>query len=58
MKWPNWPAYRGPLDPVLLRRVLRDLRVDTDALHRLGSRELAVACGAAAAASLAMAQGP
>ena len=43
-KWPKWPAYRGPVDPFLLRRALAGAIVDTPTLHWLGSTELAQAC--------------
>jgi len=43
-KWPKWPAYRGPVDPFLLRRALAGAIVDTPTLRWLGSRELAQAC--------------
>jgi hypothetical protein len=58
LTWPNWPAYKGPIDLALLRRVLCDVPLDIAALHRLGSTELAKACLAAAPATAAMAQGP
>ena len=57
LQWPNWPAYKGPVDLGLLRRVLREVPLDSDALHRLGSTELARACLAQPAKD-AMAQGP
>jgi hypothetical protein len=57
LTWPNWPAYVGPIDLALLRRVLREVPIDPETLHRLGSRELAAACRAPTAAS-AMPLGP
>jgi hypothetical protein len=56
-EWPKWPAYRGPVDPNLLRRALRGVAIDPDTLHRLGSPELAEACRAGPDAPF-MAQGP
>ena len=46
-RWPNWPAYKGPVDPSLLRRALEGVAIDTATLHWLGSQELAQACKAA-----------
>jgi hypothetical protein len=53
VRWPKWPAYAGPLDLDLLRRALADLAIDAATLTWLGSRELALACGA-----VKQAQGP
>ena len=47
VKWPNWPAYQGPIDQGLLRRALLGAVIDTKTLHWLGSQELAEACKAA-----------
>ena len=44
VRWPNWPAYQGPIDPSLLRRALAGTAIDTRTLHWLGSTELAQAC--------------
>ena len=44
VKWPNWPAYKGPIDQGLLRRALLGAVIDTKTLHWLGSQELAQAC--------------
>ena len=44
VKWPNWPAYKGPIDLSLLRRALSGVAIDTKTLHWLGSQELAQAC--------------
>ena len=44
VKWPNWPAYKGAIDPALLRRALLGVVIDTPTLHWLGSKELAQAC--------------
>ena len=44
VKWPNWPAYKGPIDLSLLRRALSGVAIDTKTLHWLGSTELAQAC--------------
>ncbi len=49
LKWPKWPAYRGPLDLSLLRRVLVGVRLDSATLNWLGSHELAQACRTSAA---------
>ena len=53
VKWPKWPAYTGALDLDLLRRALVDQAIDPATLTWLGSRELALACGA-----VKQAQGP
>jgi hypothetical protein len=45
--WPDWPSYTGPVDLVVLRRVLQRFTLDTRTLDWLGSRELAQACRAA-----------
>jgi hypothetical protein len=57
LRWPNWPAYQGPIDLGLLRRALQDLPLDPDTLHWLGSTQLAQACREADHAPI-MAQGP
>ena len=44
VKWPNWPAYKGPIDLSLLRRALSGVAIDTKTLHWLGSQELAQKC--------------
>ena len=44
VKWPNWPEYKGSLDPFLLRRALVGAIIDTRTLQWLGSEELAQAC--------------
>ena len=44
VKWPNWPEYKGALDPFLLRRALVGAIIDTRTLQWLGSQELAQAC--------------
>ena len=46
VKWPNWPAYKGPIDLGLLRRALEGQIIDTQTLQWLGSTELAQACKA------------
>ena len=55
LKWPKWPTYHGPVDLDLLRRAFKGMPLDDDALHWLGSNELARACRAAAGPRLAQA---
>jgi hypothetical protein len=52
LRWPKWPAYRGPLDLEALRRALATVPIDPDTLHWLGSDELARACRSAPAMPL------
>ena len=44
VKWPNWPAYRGPIDLGLLRLVLAERTITPTTLHWLDSHAFAKAC--------------
>ena len=44
VKWPNWPAYRGPVDLGLLRLVLAERTITPTTLHWLDSHAFAKAC--------------
>ena len=44
VRWPKWPAYRGPIDLALLRRALAGTAIDARTLHWLGGREIVAEC--------------
>ena len=44
VKWPKWPAYRGPIDLALLRRALVGTVIDGPTLNWLGGREIVREC--------------
>ena len=51
VRWPNWPAYRGPVDLFRLRRALQGTAIDARTLHWLGGKEIGPECGAAGRAA-------
>ena len=44
LRWPKWPRYTGPIDPIDLRLALAPIRIDTETLQWLGSHDFARSC--------------
>ena len=49
LRWPKWPAYRGPIDLAALRRALAGFTIDAATLNWLGGKEIVRACSGAGA---------